>query len=134
MAAGSRTFQLRRVAALEGALAAKGGALEAGERGGIDVVLIRDAAVHWLARHLFVPLAFRAGHRDAGSCLEDGGGHCEMPQAETHPWGKPFSPGLQHPEIYARHLASFPGSQQLFERGTSVPTLQLLKLRLGDIK
>ena len=83
MAAGPHTFQLRRVAALEGALAAKGGALEAGERGGIDVVLVRDAAVYWLARHLFVPLALRAGHRYAGSCLEDGGGHCEMRQADT---------------------------------------------------
>lgn len=122
------------MAALEGALAAKGGALEAGERGGVDVVLIRDATVHWLARHLLVPLALRAGHRDAGSCLEDGGGHCEMRQAETHPWEKPFSPGLRHSEIHARHLAPFSGSLQLFERGTSVPTLQLPKLRLGNIK
>lgn len=64
------TFQLRRVTALEGAFAAKGGALKAGEGRGVDVVLVRDAAVHWLASHLFVPLALAAGHRDAGSHLE----------------------------------------------------------------
>ena len=82
---------------MEGALAAEGGALEAGERGGVDVVLIRDAAVHWLTRHLFVPLALRTGHRDAGSCLEDGGGHCEMQRMETQPVGKTLLPWATAP-------------------------------------
>lgn len=72
-----RTFQLRWVATLEGAFAAKGGALEAGEGGSVDVMLVRDATVHGLTCHLLVPLALGAGHCDAGSLLKGRGGHSE---------------------------------------------------------
>lgn len=71
------TFQLRWVTTLEGAFAAEGGALEAGEDGGIDVILVRHATVHRLTRHLLVPLALSAGHCDAGSRLEGSGGYSE---------------------------------------------------------
>ena len=86
------------MAALEGALAAKGGALEAGERGGVDVVLIRDATVHWLARHLLVPLALRAGHRDAGSCLEDGGADDLSTRLHLF-WSSVLPPPFSYPRL-----------------------------------
>lgn len=70
-------FQLRGVTTLKGAFSPEGGALEAGERGGIDVVLVWDATVHWLTRHLLVPFAFRAGHCDTGSCLKGRGRYSE---------------------------------------------------------
>lgn len=67
------TFQLRGVPALEGASAAEGGALEAGEGGSVDVMLVWGAAVHRLAGHLLAPLALGAGHCDAGSRLQGRG-------------------------------------------------------------
>lgn len=90
-----RTFQLRWVTTLEGARAAEGGALEAGEGGGIDVVLVRDAAVHRLACHLLVPLALSAGHRDAGSQLEGRGRHGEWWQTASQLRGNTLLPGRQ---------------------------------------
>lgn len=85
------------MAALEGARAPERGALKAGERGSVHVVLVRDAAVHWLTHHLLVPLALRAGHRDTGSCLKGGGGHSEERQMEPPKRGEtPFSPRLRH--------------------------------------
>lgn len=63
---------------LEGAFVAKGGALGAGEGGGVDVMLVRDAAVHRLTCHLLVPLALSAGHCDPGPRLEGRGGHSEL--------------------------------------------------------
>lgn len=62
---------------LEGAFAAKGGALRAGKGGSIDVILVRDATVHRLACHLLVPLALGAGHCDGGSRLEGSGRYSE---------------------------------------------------------
>lgn len=71
------TFQLCWVTALEGAFAAKGGTLKAGEGGGIDMMLVRDATVNWLTCHLLIPLALGTGHCDAGSRLKDRGRHSE---------------------------------------------------------
>ena len=92
------TFQLRRVTALEGAFAAKGGAFKAGERRGVDVMLVWDAAVHWLASHLLVPLALATGHRDTGPHLEGRGG--ENKQTERQMWGTPLPLPRDNSESY----------------------------------
>lgn len=62
-------FQLGGVVTLKGTFSAKGGTLRAGEGGSIDVVVIWDTAIHWLAGHLLVPFAVRTGHGDAWPCL-----------------------------------------------------------------
>jgi hypothetical protein len=86
------TFQLCRVAALKGTFAAKGGALQAGERGSIDMMVVWDATVHWLTCHLLVPFALCAGHCDAGSHLKE---TAMVRDEKVGPrYGKiPFSPG-----------------------------------------
>lgn len=88
----SITFQLRGVTTLKGAFSPEGGALEAGERGGIDVVLVWDATVHWLTRHLLVPFAFRAGHCDTGSCLKGRGRYSEEEWTKSLMWGNTLLP------------------------------------------
>lgn len=99
---GLRTFQLRRVTTLEGAFAAKGGALRAGEGGGVDMMLLRDATVHRLTCHLLVPLALSAGHGDPGSRLEGRGGHSELWQTVAPRLQLRVSSG--HQETDASHL------------------------------
>lgn len=93
---------------LEGTFAAKGGALEAGEGGSIDVMLIRDATVHRLAGHLLVPLALSAGHCDAGSGLEGRGVHSEWWQTASQGWGNTLLP-----EASSQGLVWAPGDQRL---------------------
>lgn len=80
--------------ALEGAFAAKGGALEAGEGGSVDVVLVRDATVHWLTCHLLVPFALGAGHCNAGSRLKGRGRPSEGWQTKSSRWGNAPSSSL----------------------------------------
>lgn len=81
--------------ALEGARATKGGAFKAGEGRGVDVMLVRDATVHWLTRHLLVPLALGAGHHDAGSRLKGRGGHGKGMQTESRRSEDPLFPQRQ---------------------------------------
>lgn len=102
------TFQLRRVTTLERAFAAKGGALEAGEGGSIDVMLIRHATVHGLACHLLVPLALGAGHCDAGSRLEGRGVQSEWWQTASQVWGNTL-----HPDAASQGRVWAPGDQRL---------------------
>ena len=109
------------MAAPEGTLAAERGALEAGERGGVDVVLVRDAAVHGLTRHLLVPRALRAGHRDTGSCLKGGGGHSEERQMEPPRRGEtPFSPRLRRRVLPGAQRSMFSVSSSLSRIPTTV--------------
>lgn len=81
------TFQLGRVAALKGTSSTKGGALWAGEGGSIDVMVIRDTAVHWLTCHLLVPLALRTCHCDAWSHLRSRARANDRQQAGPCIWG-----------------------------------------------
>lgn len=54
------TYKLGRFSTLESALFAIGCALGEHEMGGVNVVFVRQAAVHGLTRYLLVPLPIRA--------------------------------------------------------------------------
>lgn len=64
------TYELGRFATLEGAPLAVRCALGEVETGRVDVVFVWQAAVHRLARHLFVPLSICAGYSDQRVRLE----------------------------------------------------------------
>lgn len=103
-------------------------------------MLVRDATVHWLTRHLLVPFAFRAGHCDTGSCLKGRGRYSEEERTKSLTWGNTLLPQataqrlLRHQEINAQCLALPPSPQRLFEVGISGLTSPMQKLRLRDSK
>lgn len=65
------THELGRFSTLKGALFAIGGALGEHEMGGVDVVFVRQAAVHGLTGDLFVPLPICTCYRHRRIRLEN---------------------------------------------------------------
>lgn len=56
------TYELGGFSTLKGALLAVGRALGEVEMGGVNMVFVRQTAVHRLTRHLFVPLPICTGN------------------------------------------------------------------------